>query len=877
MSAPHNNAELPKQYDPKAVEPRLYQEWERNGYFHAEPDPSRPPFVICMPPPNVTGQAHLGHGSTYTPMDVLTRYHRMLGDDATWLPGLDHAAIATEAVLVRQLATEGLSRDSLGRERYLERAWEWARTYGGTINTQFRTLGFGPDWQRERFTMDDGLSAAVRKVFVQLYREGLIYRGKRLINWDPKAKTTISDAEVDYVERDGHLWHIRYPFSREDRSHGIEVATTRPETMLGDVAIAVHPDDARYAHLIGKTVFAPPLLLREIPIIADSAVDASFGTGAVKVTPAHDPTDYEIGERHGLAMPSIMDEDARITGKDVDVGAYAGLDRYDARARIIAGLRDLGLLVKEESYRHSVSVSERTGEVIEPLLSEQWFAKMKPLAEPALQAYRDGRLRFVPERYGRTYEHWLENIRDWNISRQVWWGHQLPVWYTPDGDVIVAETEEEAHTIARERFGGAVLTRDPDTLDTWFSSGLWPFSILGWPEKTEELACWYPSSVLITGWEIIFLWVARMVMLGMHVMGDVPFPTVFIAPLVFDAQGRKMSKSLGNAIDPMDVVEKYGADALRMGILRQMRVEAQELRFQESRCEEARNFNNKIWNATRFALALPEGLPPAMVLPPAGALTIADGWVLARLHDTIVEAGERLDAFDFGGAAESLWRFIWYELCDWYVEAVKTESSKPTRAAVLSFVLNHAMRLLHPIEPFITEEVWRSLPHDGATILTASWPDRLEVPVDRDAERIFEAVRACVERIRNLRAEMGVAPKGRIVLSVPAALPDSVVDLLAQLCGGEVERTAALAGDDPVALLTLVSGRAPAGVMLERLRREAARLVAEVERGERKLASDQFVSKAAPDVVAKEREKLQDYRSELARVREDLAAMEAQA
>ncbi|HKE36657.1 MAG TPA: valine--tRNA ligase, partial [Candidatus Baltobacteraceae bacterium] len=704
--------ELPKQYDPRSVEPRLYRRWEENGYFHEEPDPARPPFIICMPPPNVTGRAHLGHGSTYTPMDVLTRFHRMLGNNADWLPGLDHAAIATEAVIVREMAKEGVTREDLGREGFVARAWEWSRTYGGEIEAQFRILGFGPDWQRSRFTMDDGLSAAVRKVFVQLYREGLIYRGKRLINWDAKGKTTVSDAEVDHVERDATLWHVRYPLDGET-ADGVTVATTRPETMLGDVAIAVHPGDERYGAMIGKNVLLPPLLERAIPIIADENVDPGFGTGAVKVTPAHDPTDYEIGLRHGLPMPSIMDFDARISGAEIGVGPYEGLDRFDARARIVDALRDKGLLVKEEPHRHAISVSERTGDVIEPLLSLQWFVKMQSLAAPALEAYRDGRLRITPKSGGKTYEQWLENIRDWNVSRQIWWGHQLPVWYAPDGSPIVAETEEEACDIAQREHGTTSIVRDPDTLDTWFSSGLWPFSILGWPEKTPELAHWYPSQVLITGAEIIFLWVARMVMLGLHFMGEVPFRDVVLTPLVFDAIGRKMSKSLGNAIDPMELAEKYGADAFRLSILRQMRLESQDIRYQESRCEEARNFNNKIWNATRYMLALPEPMPGALTLPKTESLTLADRWILVRLHDAIERVTQALRTFDFGGAAETLWRFVWYEFCDWYLEATKLSENAPTRAAVLSFVWNNAMRLLHPIEPFITEEVWLSLPHDG--------------------------------------------------------------------------------------------------------------------------------------------------------------------
>ncbi|HET9031243.1 MAG TPA: valine--tRNA ligase [Candidatus Aquilonibacter sp.] len=870
MQSPNPTTELSKTYDPANVEPRLYDFWERSGFFHEEPDPARPPFIIPMPPPNVTGRAHLGHGSTYTPMDVLTRYHRMLGDNADWLPGLDHAAIATEAVLVRELSKEGTSRDAMGRERFVERAWEWSRTYGGTINEQFRKLGFGPDWERSRFTMDEQLSAAVRKVFVALYREGLIYRGKRLINWDPKGQTTVSDAEIDHVDRDGSLWHITYP--SKDGAYSIEIATTRPETMLADVAIAVHPADARYAHLIGKSVLAPPLLAREIPIIADDVVDMSFGTGAVKVTPAHDATDYDIGQRHNLPMPSIMDFEAKISGDEVDVGTYAGLDRYEARKRIVDDLREKQLLVKEEPHRLAAAISERSGDVIEPLLSLQWFVKMKPLAEPALAAYRDGRLRFVPERYGRTYEQWLDNIRDWNISRQLWWGHQLPVWYTAAGDVVVAETEEEAIQMARERFGTTELTRDPDTLDTWFSSGIWPFSILGWPEKTPELDHWYPSQVLITGWEIIFLWVARMVMLGMHFAGEVPFPTVFISPLVFDAQGRKMSKSLGNAIDPMDLVERYGADAFRMGILRQMRLEGQEIRFQESRCEEARNFNNKMWNATRYILSLPEGLPRAMTLPKAETLTQADHWILTRLHDAIVGVTEAFDRFDFGSAAELLWRFVWYEFCDWYLEATKVEQNRATRASVLSFVWNNAMRLLHPICPFITEEIWLALPHDGVTVMTASWPDRFEIPVDREAAQAFEAHMAASESIRRQKQELQLPPSSKPPVRIPADLAAAVKAAVATFtpsaAGATLSEDPALHGG-----IAAIIVDAPKDALVDRYRKDAARLRSEVERGEKKLGNAQFTAKAAPEVVAKEREKLEAYRSELQRVEAAMAAI----
>ncbi len=873
-------------YDPKAVEARLYERWEHNGYFHEEPDPARPPFIICMPPPNVTGRAHLGHASTYTPMDVLVRYHRMLGDNADWLPGTDHAAIATETVLIRELAREGTSREQLGRARYLERAWEWSRTYGGEIDRAFRILGFGPDWQRSRFTMDEGLSAAVRRVFVTLYRDGLIYRGKRLINWDPAAKTTISDAEIEHEEREGVLWYVRYPICASARTgrrdlkrpsaHAerdyIVVATTRPETMLADVAIAVHPADERYKSFVGKTVLAPPLLAREIPIIADASVDPAFGTGAVKVTPAHDAADYEIGLRHHLPMPSVLDQEARVHANDLDVGAYAGLDRYEARERIVAALREEGLLVREEPHHHAVAVSERTGEVIEPLLSEQWFVRMAPLAQRALEAYRAGRLRFFPERYGRTYEQWLENIRDWNISRQVWWGHQLPVWYTSKGEILVAETEEEAQQIAQQRYKTRELTRDPDTLDTWFSSGLWPFSILGWPKATPELACWYPSQVLVTGGEIIFLWVARMVMLGIYVMGEQPFRDVFVTPLVFDAEGRKMSKSLGNVIDPVDLVERYGADAFRVGMLRQFRLEGQEVRFHESRCEEARNFNNKIWNAMRYVLALPESLPDPLTLPQRERLTIVDRWILARLHDTIVDVGRLLASYDIGNLVETIRQFIWNEFCDWYVEATKLDHARETRAAVLCFVLNNAMRLLHPIAPFISEEVWLTLPHDGDTIMTATWPDSQEIPLDREAERrIEETLKPQIVAIRNWRAGQKVPQSERPLVNVSeGAFSAQELELIAHLARVRMQVTP-LSGLPTGTRVARISAMAAAviedpDVELRRLTKERERLHAEVERGERKLANTQFVANAKPDVVAKERQKLETYRNELARV-----------
>jgi valyl-tRNA synthetase len=854
-----------KAYDPKSVEQRHYQRWLEAGLFHEEPDPARPAYIICMPPPNVTGQAHLGHGSTYTPQDILVRYHRMLGENANWLPGTDHAAIATEAVLVRQLAAEGKSRESMGRDAFVELGWKWSRETGGTINEQFRRIGFGPDWDRSRFTMDESMSAAVNKVFVQLYREGLVYRGKRLINWDPKSKSTISDAEIDHEERDTFLWRVRYPFARGNTSEGIEIATTRPETILADVAIAVHPEDARYKALIGKSVLVPPLMERAIPIIADAAVDPEFGTGAVKVTPAHDATDYEIGQRHELAMPSVIDSHSMISADDVAVGRFAGMQSLAAREEIIKDIEAMGLLVEKKPYTHKVAISERSGAIVEPMLSLQWFVSMKPLAGPALEAYHDGRIRFIPERYGRTYEQWLEKIRDWNISRQVWWGHQLPVWYTPGDEVVVAETEEEARAIARERFGSETLRRDSDTLDTWFSSGIWPFSILGWPEKTPQLEHWYPSSVLVTGWEIIFLWVARMVMLGMKFMGEVPFPDVFIAPLVFDAQGRKMSKSLGNAIDPLALVEKYGADAFRMGMMRQMRLEGQEVRFQESRCEEARNFNNKIWNAKNFALSLNEGLPRALHLPPPSTLSLADKWILTRLAETAATVSAGLDGYDFGTVAETLWKFIWYELCDWYIEAAKIPTA--SRAAVLSFVLNNAMRLLHPLAPFITEEVWLALPHDGISIMTAAWPDIAEIPVDRNAASAFRSIQTYLEMLREYKASLGMPARAKIQVRAPSNFPAEAGMLLEALGPCELVRT--LPSKDAADLSEWFSSfeiAAPMEFLRERYAKDRLRLVAETERLRRKLEDEKFVGKAPAAVVDKEREKLSAFTAELARV-----------
>ncbi len=889
----HARPELAKTYDPAEVEPRLFARDLAAGVFHAEVDPARPPFVISMPPPNITGAAHLGHGSTYTPMDVLTRYHRMRGDNATWLPGQDHAAIATEAVVVRELAKEGLTRDGLGRAAFLARVWQWRDRYGNRINEQFKRLGFGADWERERFTMDPGLSAAVNHAFKRLYDEQLIYRGTRLVNWDPQARSTLSDAEVENEPHTGSLWHVRYRAA--DGGEGVVIATTRPETFFADVAVAVHPDDERYAHLIG-TQLVLPITGRLIPVIPDAAVERDFGTGAVKVTPAHDATDYDIVQRYNaaqpdrakrLAMPTVIEYDGAICApvwRDAShvlsaadreawnataraMAPYIGLDRFEARERVAADLAACGALVRTESYQTTVPVSSRSGAIIEPLLSLQWFLAMESLAGPALAAYRDGRVRFVPERFGRTFEHGLTTLRDWNISRQVWWGHQLPVWYTPDDGVIVAESEEAARAIA----GDVPLQRDPDTLDTWFSSGLWPFSILGWPERTPELDAWVPNQVMITGREIIFLWVSRMMMLSLYFLGRIPFEHVFVTPLVFDLQGRKMSKSLGNAIDPMELVPKYGADGFRFGILRQMRLESQELRFDEQKCDEAKRFNNKLWNALRLLASFDEGLPDRIALPPTEQLTLADRWILAKLRTTIDAVTSAYDTYAMGVAADALIAFGWQTFCDWYLEAVKAPAQRATRMAVASYVLDAFTRLMHPIAPFVTEEIRSVLHPAGGSIVTSAWPSRDDVPHDVAAEADFDRFIAAIERLRNARAELGLAPRERVIVSGPA-LDEAIVEQLQLFAGAEL-RVSDNGGGTFAERLGMVQLQADAGILRERYTRDIARLTAEVERLEKKLANEKFVANAKPDVVAAEREKLADYTRQLTAARTGLAGL----
>ena len=711
--------ELEKVYDPKQVEDKTYRFWLEKRYFHAEPNPKKKPYTIVIPPPNITGQLHLGHALDCTLQDSIIRFKRMQGYEALWLPGTDHASIATEAKIVEAMRKEGVTKDDLGREGFLERAWEWKKTYGGKIVEQLKKMGSSCDWERERFTLDEGCSEAVKEVFIRLYEKGLIYRGERIINWCPHCLTSISDAEVEYEEHDGHFWHIRYPLS--NGSGYLEIATTRPETLLGDTALAVHPDDERYQALVGKTVILP-LVGREIPIVADSYVEMDFGTGVVKITPAHDPNDFEVGLRHNLPVINVMNDDATINENG---GKYRGMGRYECRKQIVADLEAEGFLVKVEDHKHNVGSCYRCSTTVEPRVSKQWFVKMEPLAGPAIEAVRSGETKFVPDRFSKIYYHWMENIKDWCISRQLWWGHRIPAWYCQDcGEVIVAK--EEPHTCPK--CGSKNLQQDPDTLDTWFSSALWPFSTLGWPNQTEELKYFYPTSTLVTGYDIIFFWVARMIFSGVENMGKSPFETVFIHGIVRDAQGRKMSKSLGNGIDPLKVIDEYGADALRF-TLATGNSPGNDMRFVEEKVKASRNFANKIWNATRFILMNLSDEIDKPELPQR--LQTEDKWILSKLNTLIKEVTENLERFELGIAVQKLYDFIWDVLCDLYIELTKSriqaggESAKSAQQ-VLIYVMNQCLKLLHPIMPFITEEIWQAIPNDCESIMVAPWPQYRE-------------------------------------------------------------------------------------------------------------------------------------------------------
>ncbi|MGB4505093.1 MAG: valine--tRNA ligase [Syntrophaceticus sp.] len=860
---------IPKIYDPHQVEEKWYDFWLRNNYFHAEPDEGGEPFCIVIPPPNVTGSLHLGHALDNTIQDVLIRWRRMQGFNTLWMPGTDHAGIATQARVEEYLSKEGLSKYDLGREKFLERVWDWKEEYGGEIINQLKRLGASCDWERERFTMDEGCSRAVREVFRRLYEKGLIYKGSYIINWCPKCQTTISDIEVEHKDEDSKLYYVNYP-AADGGTGFITVATTRPETMMGDTGVAVHPDDHRYSHLIGKRVILP-LMNREIPVVADEAVDPAFGTGAVKITPAHDPADFEMGIRHKLPQLVVIGKDGVLTP---EAGRYAGMTREEARRQVVQDLADQGLLLKVEDYSHAVGHCYRCSTTIEPLVSEQWFVRMKPLAEPAMQAVRDGRIRFVPERFTKIYLNWLEDIRDWCISRQLWWGHRIPVWYCQDcGEVICASDDPQECT----KCGSTKLEQDPDVLDTWFSSALWPFSTLGWPEKTKELDFYYPTSVLVTGRDIIFFWVARMIFMALEFMQEVPFRDVFIHGLILDAQGRKMSKSLRNGIDPLEVIDKYGADTLRFTLLTG-NTPGNDLRFYWEKVEGTRNFANKVWNASRFAMMNLEDfrLQDAADLDDREQLELADRWILSRFNKTVEEVTANLEAYELGEAARIIYEFIWNELCDWYIEMIKPRlygkeslESKLIAQSVLNYVLVHTLELLHPFMPFLTEEIWQHLPHTGESIMITSWPRVDAEQVDQESEELMEFLMEAIRGIRNMRGEMKIHP-GKSVRCVAVAAPEegkllqkytSYIELLAN-CELEI---AGLGHPKPKQALSAVvrgteiylplAGLVDLDKELARLEKEERTIDGVLQRVQKKLSNEQFLAKAPPEVVEKEREK----------------------
>ena len=868
MTEMENN--IPKVYDPKTFEKKWYAYWEKNRLFHAEVEPQKTPYSIVIPPPNVTGQLHMGHAMDNTLQDILIRWRRMQGYNALWMPGCDHAGIATQAKVEEALREEGLTRYDLGREKFLERVWVWKEKFGNRIMSQLRSLGSSCDWERERFTMDEGCSRAVREVFVSLYEEGLIYQGTRITNWCPRCHTALSDIEVEHETEVGHLWHLRYRFA--DSDDYVEIATTRPETMFGDTGVAVHPEDVRYREMVGRTLILP-IANRQIPLFADEYVDPTFGTGAVKVTPAHDPNDFDMGKRHGLEQIKVIENDGTM---GEGAGRYAGMDRYACRKALVKELAALGVLVGTEEHEHAVGHCSRCHTTVEPLVSKQWFVKMASLAKPAIEVVREGRIHFVPERFTKIYENWLENIRDWCISRQLWWGHRIPAWYCDDcGKVSVSRTDLTACPAC----GSSHLHQDEDVLDTWFSSALWPFETMGWPEKTPELQQFYPTRTLVTGYDIIFFWVARMVMMGLKFGGDIPFHHVFIHGLVRDSQGRKMSKSLGNGIDPVEVIDKYGADTLRF-MLVTGNTPGNDMRFYWARVEAARNFANKLWNASRFMLMNLQGFDRSFV-PKAEDYTLADRWILSRYARTSAVVTENLEKFELGEAARAIYEFIWGEFCDWYIELVKPRlyaeegDSRRTAQYVLGYVLERTLRLLHPFMPFITEEIWQHIPHEGKSIMTAPWPTGEETWLDKENEASMAAIMEVIKAIRNMRAEVNAAPgkKSEAILHFSDAAQQAVFTAN----DGYLH---ALAEADPVTILSLTAERpenamtaAAGGVEIylplkglidmeketARLSKELDGLTKEIARTEGKLANEKFVTKAPVAVVAKEREKLQDY------------------
>ncbi|MCI8432930.1 MAG: valine--tRNA ligase [Lachnospiraceae bacterium] len=874
--------ELAKTYDPSGIEDRLYQKWMEKRYFHAEVDHTRKPFTIVIPPPNITGQLHMGHALDNTMQDILIRFKRMQGYNALWQPGTDHASIATEVKIIEKLKEQGIDKQDLGREGFLERAWEWKKEYGGRIVSQLKKMGSSCDWDRERFTMDEGCNRAVTKVFVKMHEKGYIYKGARMINWCPVCNTSISDAEVEYQEQAGHLWHIKYPVMKEDGTPSdtefLTFATTRPETMLGDTAVAIHPEDERYGHLIGKSVLLP-IVNRVIPVVTDTYVDREFGTGVVKITPAHDPNDFEVGKRHDLPIVNIMNDDATVNENG---GSYAGMDRYAARKAIVEELDRQGLLVKVEDYSHNVGTHDRCKTTIEPLVKEQWFVKMDELIRPAAEAVKKGEIRLLPQRMEKTYFNWTDNIRDWCISRQLWWGHRIPAYNCDDcREVIVAEETPQVCP----KCGGRHFTQDPDTLDTWFSSALWPFETLGWPEETEELKYFYPTDVLVTGYDIIFFWVIRMIFSGYAQMGEKPFHTVLFHGLVRDSQGRKMSKSLGNGIDPLEIIEKYGADALRLTLITG-NAPGNDMRFYYERVENSRNFANKVWNASRFILMNMEG--KEVTAPKAEELQPVDKWILSRLNTLVKDVTENMESFELGIAVQKVYDFIWEEFCDWYIEMVKprlynTDDQVSQNAALwtLQNVLIDALKLLHPYMPFITEEIFCTLQSGEESIMISSWPVYRKEWCFAREEKDIETIKAAVRGIRNVRSEMNVAPGRKASVFVVSGEPD----ILRTFTEGRLF-FASLAYASEVTVVDEASGqKEQAGIPAdavsvvipgatlylpfaelvdiaqetERLKKEEKRLEGELARVNGMLSNERFVSKAPEAKIAQEKEKLEKY------------------
>lgn len=879
MTEEHN---IPKVYDPASVEKKWYEFWEKNRYFHAEPEPGKKPFSIVIPPPNITGKLHMGHALDNTLQDILIRWHRMMGDNTLWMPGYDHAGLATQIKVEEVLKKEeGKTRFDLGREEFVKRVWAWKEEYGDRIINQLKCLGISCDWERKRFTMDEGCSRAVRETFVSLFEKGLIYKGTRITNWCVNCHTALSDIEVEHEDTPGHLWYVRYPVVGEEDTY-LTIATTRPETIPGDTAVAVNPEDERYAKLIGKTLRLP-ILNREIPVIADSYVDTKFGTGAVKITPSHDPNDYEMGLRHNLPEIVVIGKDGVMTE---EAGPFAGLERYECRKQIVARLKEEGYLVKIEEHSHAVGHCQRCHNIVEPLVSTQWFVKMQPLVKAAVDCVTDGRTQFVPERFTKNYTGWMENIHDWCISRQIWWGHRIPVWYCDDcGEMSASRTDLEKCP----KCGSTHIHQDEDALDTWFSSALWPFSTMGWPDNTGLLKQFYPTSVLVTGYDIIFFWVARMLIMGMEFMKEIPFEKVFIHGLVRDSQGRKMSKSLGNGIDPLEVIEKYGADTLRFMLITG-NTPGNDMRFYWERVEGTRNFANKIWNASRFALMNMEGYNKDAELAP---YTLADKWILSRLQDTVKDVTGLLERFELGEAGRAIYDFIWSEVCDWYIEIAKPRlynkeaaAERATAQHVLATVLVSAMKLLHPYMPFITEEIYQCLPHEAESIMISKWPVADESLVDPEAERGMNAIMDSIKAIRNMRAEVNANPGKKIpaIMLVSEDLREVVAnnDSYIKLLGGiDNLELRPLNGEKPenamAAVVTGIEVYLPLAGLIDveketqRLSKELAAMEKDLQRAGGKLNNAGFLAKAPEDVIAKERAKYEELSGKIEAVKKRMA------